>query len=571
MRVLPFLLVCALGGLAVAEPDETSVPAPLSARGTSLVAPSAAWRWQIVTAPRLAPQIGALAISGLEVVAGRATSTIAVLGEGVAPVRWPFAVEGTLRAVPVATADARIAAAYGVTTFTLTAKDQGMEMLELRLRYEDGVSAWLNGIEVARAALPRAGGVELAARQHGPEWETFYIPVGPGLLRLGPNVLAIEVHPSGRRDAPTIEVDLIGRRDRGIVHGPVLAQVAEASARITVETDPNTDAILEWGTGQSLDHKLTSPPGKQHSFTLTNLPARKQVRYRVHAGATQSPLHTFHTLPHAGEVIRLGVYGDVRGGHGIHRRLVDAMLAEPLDAVLVTGDMVLHGSDEGDWQRFHAITQPLLAQILYLPAVGNHDLGWDGADPTRRAEDVFTLPPAPAGRPPGSYWYSYDLADLHLVFLDSNSYERVEQEAWLDADLAAARARKVRSIIVVTHDGPYSRGTHRGNTEARTRFVPILVKHRVDLVLSGHDHIYQRGEIGGLRYVVTGGGGASLYAISCGIDGKPACPVEDGMQKVAREHHFLVLTVTTTTLELCARRTDGRLLEKCVRSPLHRE
>jgi 3',5'-cyclic AMP phosphodiesterase CpdA len=263
-------------------------------------------------------------------------------------------------------------------------------------------------------------------------------------------------------------------------------------------------------------------------------------------------------------VVRIGVYGDVRGGHDVHRRLVESMLGEALDIVTVTGDMVLRGSDEADWQRFFAITREMLAQLRYIPAIGNHDLGW-----SRAAPDVFALPAGPAGRPDHTYWFSLDVADIHLVFLDSNAYDRLEQERWLDADLAAARSRKARAIIAFTHDGPYSRGSHRGNSVARDRYVPILAKYHVDLLFAGHDHLYERGEHGGIRYIVSGGGGAGLYKLSCGVSGKPACP-EDGMQKVLSAHHYIVLTIDRDVLEMCPRKPDGKLLEKCRRYPLWR-
>jgi hypothetical protein len=423
-------------------------------------------------------------------------------------------------------------------------------MLELRVLYEDGLAVWLNGVEVARRHLPRTGPAAIAGRPHGPEWETVYIAVAPSLVQLGTNTLAVEVHPAQSHVAPAFEAELVARRDLGIVRGPILTRVGETTATIRVDTDPGADAVLEWGSGGVLDHRLASPPGKTHVFELAGLAGT--ISYRVHAGAMPSPLTTFHVMPRAGDVIRIGVYGDVRGGHAIHRKLVENMLGEALDLVAVTGDMVLRGSDLGDWQRFYAITAPLFAQVRYLPAVGNHDLG---------ADDLFSLPASP-------YWYSTDVADVHLVFLDSNAYERVEQEAWLDADLAAARARKVRAIIAFTHDGPYSRGYHRGSELARTRYVPILTRHHVDLIVSGHDHLYQRGVVDGLHYIVSGGGGSSLYAISCGVEGKPACKVDDGMQAIRREHHYLVVTISKTSLEVCPRRADSHLLEPCARSSL---
>jgi 3',5'-cyclic AMP phosphodiesterase CpdA len=277
----------------------------------------------------------------------------------------------------------------------------------------------------------------------------------------------------------------------------------------------------------------------------------------------------FHTLPKPGAEIRIGIYGDVRGGHAPHKRLVDRMLDEGLDFIVVSGDMVLRGSDAGDWQKFFALTQELRAQVPYYPAVGNHDLGLVNPDGTDRAERLLGLPPAPANRPAEAYWYSRDVSDVHLVFLDSNNYDRSEQEKWLDSDLADARKRNVRSIVAITHDGPFARGYHGGNALARARYVPILARYKVDLLVSGHDHIYQRGEHLGVPYLVSGGGGAPLYAIRCGVPGRPKCAIEDGMQKVAREYHYAVLTVGRD-LELCSRRIDGSLLEPCVRAALRR-
>ena len=567
------LVLVGTASLAAAEPDEPAETsdgsAPLVATGaTTLLDASAKWRWDIVTAPSLAPRIGAVAISGLDAVAGRGKA-LDVLGEPVpAPVAWPYDVRADARpAIPAAGDGERVAAAFGVATFALGDKHQGLEVLELKLKYEDGVAVWLNGVEIVRQGLPRGPSTTLAVRPHGPEWETFFVAVAPGLLRAS-NTLAIEVHPSGRRDAPKLQAILAARRDRGIVRGPVIAALDTTTATIAVETDVGVEAMIEWGTtADALTQSKTTPAGKRHRFELAGLAANADVFYRVSAGVSRSQVYSFHTMPPAGAVVRIGVYGDVRGGHATHRKLVAQMLREGLDLIAVTGDMVLHGADEADWQRFFAVTRELLASVPYYPAIGNHDIGWAGA--RENTEDIFALPQGPAGRPLGTYWYSRDISDVHLVFLDSNAYDRTDQEAWLEADLAAARAKKVRAILVFTHDGPYARGHHGGSPIARDRYVPILLGHRVDLVFSGHDHIYQRGDAKGLRYVVSGGGGASLYGIRCGVSGRPKCAVDDGMQKVAREYHYIVVTIGRE-LEMCARRPDGTLLERCTKLRLQR-
>ncbi len=473
---------------------------------------------------------------------------------GSVPPQWPDQIFGDLHARGAIKPGATVAL-YALTSFKLDKDEQGIQVVEVRVRYRDALAIWLDGVEVVREDLPHEAGAP-APRAHGPEWRTFYVPVKPGMLRLGDNVLAIEVHPTAKRGAPELEATAVGRKDLGIVRGPIVTALGAHTATIAVDTDPGAEASIDWGAGE-LDHHATSAAGSHHVFELADLPPR--VHYRVHGGQATSAKYALHVAPAPGDTIRIGVYGDVRGGHDVHRQIVGSMLGEGLDLVCVTGDMVLRGADEADWQKFFAITGELLAQQPYLATIGNHDLGWSGTQ--------LALPAAPADRPADTYWYSTDLADIHLVFLDSNAYEREEQEKWLDADLAAARVRNVRAILAFTHAGPYARGIHRGNPIARDRYVPILAKHHVDLLLAGHDHLYERGEAGGVRYVVTGGGGAGLYEASCGVAKKPACE-EDGMQKLAIEHHYLVLTVDKHVLEMCPRRPDGSLLESCKRYPL---
>src|SRR5215218_4500967 len=87
------LLLLALVRVAVADPN-----VPPAAVGESLLrADAAQWRYQLITAPKIAPQIGALAVSGLDVVAGRAKAPIDVLGSGpVSPAAWPYDVDNAL-------------------------------------------------------------------------------------------------------------------------------------------------------------------------------------------------------------------------------------------------------------------------------------------------------------------------------------------------------------------------------------------------------------------------------------------------------------------------------------------
>ncbi|MBP9086440.1 MAG: metallophosphoesterase, partial [Kofleriaceae bacterium] len=459
----------------------------------------------------------------------------------------------------------RVAAVYASAQFTIDAAP--LEVIEVRMRYHDAVAVAINGWVMARRQWPRDQGS--AARPHGPEWETFYIAVAPGLLAPGRNTLSLQVRPFRKRALPEMEVEVVAAPSVRLVRGPLVQRVTPTTATVVAEVSAAVPASLRWTSGDTGQWQtIASPVGKRHVFDLAGLPSGR-ITYEVHAGASH-PTANFFTAPRDNAVVRLAVYGDVRGGHDVHRRIVDAMQGEAPDAVLTTGDMVLRGSDEADWQRFFAVIEPLAARVPYYPSMGNHDLGRAG-DSARRAMALFALPvsaDASARQDTDGDWYSIDIANVHLVFLDSNRYDQAAQLTWLEHDLRAARGRNVRAVIALTHAGPWSRGIHHGSKLARERYVPLLVQFGVDLLLSGHEHLYQRGQFAGLRYIVSGGGGASLYSILCGTNDRKPCAIPDGMLHIEKVHHYVMLTITDRQLEVCPRHPDGSPLEPCLQWPL---
>ena len=485
----------------------------------------------------------------------------------------------------------RIAALFAQATFTAGAEAAEARVLELRVRYSDGMVAYLNGREIARRGIPReAAATAPVDRPSGPEWETIYLPAR-GLLKKGENRLAIEVRPFRQERAPVLDVALAARGGARIVRGPLVHWLGPTAAAISFDTDLPSRATVEYAAGAPDTAGTTARPGAagatgaardkmttarsaggalaiHHRVELRDLPAASPVRYRVVAGGDVSSELSFRTPPAAGDPVRFAVYGDMRGGHRTHARIVEAILDEAPDFVIVTGDLVLRGTDEGGWQKFFEVTGKLMARVPYFPAAGNHDIGRSG-DEERRMNEMFAMAAVP-DRPEWGHWYSFDVAGVHLVMLDSNAYEHEAQLAWLEADLAAARRAGARAIFAATHDGPYSRGNHGGNPIARERYAPLLARNGVLLLFAGHDHIYQRGEAGGLRYIVSGGGGAGLYPIRCGSRGRPRCPDDDGAALALSEHHYVAITVQRDYALVCPRRPDRTPLEKCIRYKLPR-
>ena len=216
-----------------------------------------------------------------------------------------------------------------------------------------------------------------------------------------------------------------------------------------------------------------------------------------------------------------------------------------VDALVTTGDNVY---DDGDPRRFGAQLDEPYQQLrrtrpLWM-TLGNHDVK-RGHGPEQLG--YLGLPPLP---------YARRLPGVELLFLDANRPDR-RQGAWLDRQLGAPGPA---FRVVVFHQPAYSCGTVHGSTRAVIRrWVPILERHRVALVLNGHEHDYQRfTSAAGVTYVVTGGGGKGLYPILRSCPGVPA------RQAWAVRHHFVAVEVRGGSLSLAAVAEDGSVLDRTV-------
>jgi len=129
------------------------------------------------------------------------------------------------------------------------------------------------------------------------------------------------------------------------------------------------------------------------------------------------------------------------------------------------------------------------------------------------------------------------------------------QRRWLDAELQRAREDAVPHLFAALHHGPFSSGYHGPNVrQIQEGLEDALREGGVELIFEGHDHLYERGDAAGLKYVVTGGGGAPLYALD-----------RDQSYQLAfvPTHHFVGVEVEGERVTLEARLSNGTLLERC--------
>ncbi len=277
---------------------------------------------------------------------------------------------------------------------------------------------------------------------------------------------------------------------------------------------------------------------------------RQIVSYLTHwkgAPAATTPYVPFDPRPD----LHLAVAGDV-GDSG--RRLDATAVAmaaigndgRPYDGVLLLGDNVYPDGDPAELP--HTVFVPF-APVLdggadLLAILGNHDVR-DGNGPAQMA----------ALGMPGRWWSrEYAGGEVLIVGLDSNLVGDPDQRAWLDATL---RDSSARWKIVAVHHPPYSAGYQGSSLDVRQAFSPLFAEHGVQLVLSGHDHDYQRSiPIDGVTYVVSGAGAGTRRT------------GEAGFTAVSFSwHHYLDIAMFADRLVLRAVNQDQRVADEWTLEP----
>jgi hypothetical protein len=229
------------------------------------------------------------------------------------------------------------------------------------------------------------------------------------------------------------------------------------------------------------------------------------------------PLPTFPP----GATVLLAV-GDIGTCADTNDDSVAHLAAQLPGAIALLGDDVYPDGGLADYEAcFNPSWGPLRPRIH--PAQGNHD--FESSD----ASGYYDYFGAAAGTPHEG-WYRYDLGTWHVIVLNSDCPsvggcgEGSPQLAWLKADL---QAHPSECTLAYWHHPRYSSGEHGDDPRTEVMW-QTLAAAGVDLVLSGHDHDYERlSPVDGIRSFVVGTGGHSLIPFSRPPDPETELRVDD--------------------------------------------
>lgn len=262
-----------------------------------------------------------------------------------------------------------------------------------------------------------------------------------------------------------------------------------------------------------------------------------------------SPTSTVAYEPYVpSPTVHLAAVGDV-GDSGDREDATAAAIAaigagQRYDAMLLLGDNVY---PSGDPKRLASTVFTPFAATLdqgteLLAILGNHDVKAGHGE-----EQMSAL-----GMP--GRWWQRRIGEVLIVGLDSNDIENGAQLEFLDRALAETDATW---RIVLLHHPPYSAGYQGSDETARDAVAPIVERHGVQLVLSGHDHDYQRSKvINGVTYIVSGAGAGTRRT------------GEASFTEVSFSwHHFVDIAVFDDHMVIRAVNQDGRVADEATLLP----
>jgi hypothetical protein len=299
---------------------------------------------------------------------------------------------------------------------------------------------------------------------------------------------------------------------------------------------------------------------REHEVHLCGLQPNHTYYYDAGGSAGRSKIYKVTTAPDAATDVTLLVAGDSRSDPGVFGAYANAVLAKGPTAMILTGDAVAFGTDQGLWDALFAAAPDLFAQLPGYWVNGNHE---NLAEPYLAQ---FALPDH-GGAANIEEYYAATYGPLRIVALNdttSSSTITGAEKGFLDLTLKAVDRTRTPFVVGTHHQPMYTTSSsHSPDTEIRAAWAPLFDQYHVNADFAGHVHSYESTkplradapttQAQGTMYFNFGGAGAPLYSFS---GAKPAYLV--GQEST---HGYAILGVTPAAMTWTAYRADGSTIE----------
>ena len=274
---------------------------------------------------------------------------------------------------------------------------------------------------------------------------------------------------------------------------------------------------------------------------FTAAPAQKLTTPKI----TSSPVKL--SLPVKDGSVRFAVIGDTGSGSSAQRQVGDMMsqyrAAFPFEFVLMMGDNMYGGEAPADFAKKFAEPYKALLdnKVKFYASLGNHDQS------LQVNYTNFNMN--------GKEYYRFKKGNVAFYALNSNYMDKKQVE-WLQSELAKDTSEWK---VCFFHHPPYSSAkSHGSDSQLREVVEPIFLKYGVNVVLTGHDHVYERIKPQkGIYYFVSGAGGKLRSG-----DVKDTSPITE--KSYDRDLHFMLFEVAGDQMYFQAISRTGETIDSGV-------
>jgi len=328
---------------------------------------------------------------------------------------------------------------------------------------------------------------------------------------------------------------------------------------VTWQSAGNTD-LIKWGYTSSFEQGTFSGVGRSgysgtffdYKFPILNADATLYYQVLDSQNNTWTATKTFATAPPINtQNFSFIATGDSRGGPEVWQAISNLANIQQTDLTVFNGDIVADAGVSSQWDEWFDAGAAFLEKNLVLHSLGNHD-----ALSIPTFLNNFELPKSTTGVTGTELYYAVNYGETVFISLDSEIPEDIEQYNWLLTTLQAYQNKRWK--IISFHKPFYTIGPHIGEmNDYYTTWWKAFDDYGVDLILNGHDHMYERakpinrnisttapvtvygsGPNEGRCQIVCGGAGAGLTNLSSGWY----------IESFKRSHNFCKFEVTHNTL-----------------------
>lgn len=345
---------------------------------------------------------------------------------------------------------------------------------------------------------------------------------------------------------------------------PYLQNTTPSAVTILWETSFPGTSTVRFGVHSLSESREGDDNATLHEVKLSDLKPNTAYIYQVTtvgpAGKLESPLLTFGTSVGTDDAFSFALFGDTQKNPRVTEKIAALAWQRRPNFVLHLGDVVDNGPDKREWvNELLGPCSMLFSRVPVFPCIGNHEK--NHANYYR----YFSLP-----APEYHYHFRYGNADFFSIDTNRNVGPGSPQYRWLDVELARSNATWK---FCYHHHPAYSsdnddygdtfkgKPSKHGDSNAR-QLVSLYEKHNVDIVFSGHVHVYERtfpiraGKVNGsngIVYMTSGGGGGRLEDFT---------PVPTWFKAQTRsDYHFGYVTILGNRLSFRAFDHQGMLFD----------